>query len=162
MASPFEYIPSEWHLISLFLTALAGFFVIIGFPSAEIPQDKPKGIAYLMKIKRETKEEDFDNFDNEVKEELHEEHQEQYQEERQYEVKFNLEKKEEEKVDLAPMTPRRTPKKRYNSRNSSPSTPTSITVGENDFGSVVTPLGRRSARVAKRSAHKSPNPNIVR
>lgn len=135
--------------------ALAGFFVIIGFPSAEVIQDEPKGIAYLLKIKKEAIEEDFDNasvISNEGKEELHEEQQEV----RRYDVKVNKEKKKEDKVHLPPtMTPRKTPRRRRYAPGSSPLTPTSpVMVGEHDYGSVVTPLGRRSARVAKLSAKK--------
>eukprot|EP00979_Chaetoceros_neogracilis_P006725 scaffold1377_cov231-Chaetoceros_neogracile.AAC.9 len=34
--SPFEFIPSQLHLASLFLVGIAGFFVIISFSSAKM------------------------------------------------------------------------------------------------------------------------------
>mmetsp|Transcript_18569 Transcript_18569/g.22744 ORF Transcript_18569/g.22744 Transcript_18569/m.22744 type:complete len:135 (-) Transcript_18569:107-511(-) len=128
--SPFEYIPSEWHLASLFLVGILGFLMIIGFPSARKEQASKMSI-----VKSEPQEDEL----------------------------VGTKPTKSTQKSLPPRTPGRTTK-----GPGRPKTPKSMTPKKNDqstpstppikdsYGSVSTPGGRRSARVARKRQSASP------
>jgi len=150
LKSPFEYIPTELHLISLFLTALLGFFLIIGNPSVKLPTyelNRPPVVV---------KSEPIDDFGANGSVVSNENEHENDDAPPMPEVTTTttttttMEFSTPTKKELPPRTPGR---RKKGSANSTPTTPT-MNVSKNTYGSITTPLGRRSARVAQRSAHK--------
>ncbi|GFH47398.1 predicted protein [Chaetoceros tenuissimus] len=107
IASPFESIPSQFHLAACFLVGLAGFLIVIGFSSAKAPKETTA-------VKEVTIKDEATVVDDDASE--------------------------------APVDPS-TPLKSTPTSTPKKSTPSA-------YGSVATPGGRRSARIASKSAQK--------
>eukprot|EP00558_Chaetoceros_sp_UNC1202_P010775 CAMPEP_0197239478 /NCGR_PEP_ID=MMETSP1429-20130617/5941_1 /TAXON_ID=49237 /ORGANISM="Chaetoceros sp., Strain UNC1202" /LENGTH=128 /DNA_ID=CAMNT_0042698901 /DNA_START=10 /DNA_END=396 /DNA_ORIENTATION=+ len=122
IVSPFEFIPSQFHLACLFLTGIAGFFIVIGFSSASAQgskktvrvKDEPETIETKQPQTPELRENESESVASEEKG-----------------------KKSPKMKKAAPSTPPKTPPK------------TNGTNSASHYGSVATPGGRRSARLAQ-------------
>mmetsp|Transcript_23954 Transcript_23954/g.35640 ORF Transcript_23954/g.35640 Transcript_23954/m.35640 type:complete len:142 (+) Transcript_23954:63-488(+) len=136
LASPFQFIPSQFHLACLFLTGIAGFFIVIGFSSAK---PMPASTSRNVQVKTEPEE---------------------ISEPQQPEISTpqpsspgSVAASEQSEMPLAASTPKKV------AVSTPVSTPQKEMASEEDdanpksYGSLATPGGRRSARIA-RSAKK--------